>query len=505
MKTKFTNSEKVSDRFFKQELDKLLEKIEEYKSDEASDVYKGTAFVYQKFYLMFLKLSEVSDNYEGLKAIIHLKQEINEYIASKQFLLDVIAEDLKRLYEYVVEEQSGLVRESCWFPLIFGSKDVQVSITSQEDFTLDAKAFNWLENNYPSSGTDYKLLLKQLTLSEKNKIKEDLFKAYVDMYRRLLKELKSAFDSKDNKKLSQAVERASICFEGEEWYETSQVIISSFLTMYFEELEKNIVCNETARKQTHMNKELATKFQNVISSHMAEKGGYQKFFNKVFWNMLANIYVYAQKPIKRKCSKKGDEFSNNFALQVKESDFDSIERTYVDKESLKEIAKMRVIYRLDFRGLDLRDVSFEGKTIIDSDFEGTGAKIDFSEENPGRVYYVRGKKVDFDDFSKCCFKGCHITGLTIERLKAIQFSEDTFGKDVWKATSVGSAAAEKDVSKLLFNKNKLSEKEFDFLLKKLGITEVKAFRTDYEWIIYLESMFPENDVFGVSEKLEMAK
>ena len=95
MKTKFSNAEKVSDGFLKLKYEEIANRFNNFKKIN---------FVYRPF---IEKLEAVirseADNYEKLKALLSVEREFEDYIGSKEYLIEIIRTLIFRLTDYDIQ------------------------------------------------------------------------------------------------------------------------------------------------------------------------------------------------------------------------------------------------------------------------------------------------------------------------------------------------------------------------------------------------------------------
>ena len=468
MKTKFSNAEKVSDGFLKLKYEEIANRFNNFKKIN---------FVYRPF---IEKLEAVirseADNYEKLKALLSVEREFEDYIGSKDYLIEIIRTLIFRLTDYDIQTKKetylskrvNVIGEDLWitgsreeiiFELLYGVNEAILHNVYKE---LDAK-FLPGEEIY-----SFASIAKNLTENDKTSLIDELKNRYKNFFVEVFR----------NHSL---IEFDECYFE----YYNSVTFIRIALEAYWE------VFNYDDQD------ELANKFKEYIDSRVSEDSKCIEIAkNPNFWKLLVGF----------------DEFYSKNKGQIIVSMEKALENDVIPSATsntslrkvndLEEITRTKILYELDFSGLDLSEISFDGYTIFNCNFHGTNAAIDVSKINQETsLCYIRGKKVDRLNLCDSCFKGCKLTGYSFENMNRFIFSRDTFDEKVYRRSGFALEGIDETVIDKYYRKIWPNVIEFGILLKKLDkATIFKRYKdienhSEFGWILLFEEVFPDNNIF----------
>lgn len=466
MKTKFSNAEKVSDRFLEIKQREIAERFGNY-------IKNKVKFVVEPFCKKLDMISKSCvDNYEKLKALIRLEREFEDYITSKEFLKNIILYFIKGATHYnsyirrenymykgliVIGEYKGFAdsNENALFSLLFGTSEAALQ-----------NVYEFLDRKFLPKEENFSIESIAKTMNESDKA--ELISTLKCEYRKLFKII---FEHGN-----------SIAFD--EFFSDEGLLVLFRVAMeaFWEVFEYS------------SEEEMATKFKSFLISATIEDAECIRLARDTnFWRLLVEFDEFY--------SENDMVLSNNVQLytNVLEKSFNS-GVTLRKVVSLEELGPSKILCGLDLTGLDLSKFDFSGYTILDCNMNGTNASIDLCSINQETsIYYIRGKKVDLKNLTGSCFKGCQVTGFYW--LKEYAFSSDTFDEEILKKSGFWLEGIDKMIIEKYYRKIYPTVLEFGTLLGKIDKASIfNRYKdienaSEFDWILKFEEIFPGNDVF----------
>lgn len=472
MKAKFSNAEKVSDKFLKI-------RYEEFKKRLSS--LKWTRFVAELDKI----LASDEDNYEKLKKIIHLERDFDNYIRSKEFFFDLMKMEFSddNVVPYTVEgfdNNLTVADDANYYPVCDATEFLDLCISglikgkeywdnkiSEQDKEKIYYYLNWkYMQNRQREAIVY--LIKILSDSDIIKFKEILRSHFANIFKKIM-----SSDEETLKAQTEGYLSRNIIFNSKVSDQTITFIANVNMEVFWESFDYPL------------DDERANSFRKFIKEKLELSTTYFAKC-KEFWYLLLNF--------------------GNFCTNINQSNYESkdinnqpkadavvIKRKKITNANLEEIVHTNIWYNLDLSEIDLSGIDLTDKLIIDCNLEGSGAKIVLTDLNQNSsVHYIYGKPIDRYNLVNSCFKGCIIENADSQTLNKFTFSSNTFDNDVALRCDPNLESVDENIREKYFRKIVPSEPELEVLF----INHVDAVRrygdlisdSKYTWLIYFNKV-----------------
>lgn len=468
MKTEYSNAEKVSGNFLKAKYEEILSRLKKYK------------FLPKSFFSSLAEIMDLEkDNYIILKQLVHLEQEFEEYVRT-YFIYDVIPESISfqlsrkiRICEgiHIIDSDPNLflarnnltktfthVRHSLTENLDSKGKEITCEEFFCKSYGVDDRSFN------------IKKAMERLTDEDRENFLSKIKQSYAYLWRVIEHEWQENMEP-------------DIKFEkvpDEDVLFISKIFLETFLSDY-------AFLSKAEDK-------FAVNFYNLISGifSLSDREILVKVTSSDFWRpILGFMHFYMEH----------EKMSESSCTELK------VESVMLKKVEDISLIKNKVIFRADLRGLNLSGYDFTGFNITDSDFTGTGANLDFSTINKDdSLCYIRGKRFDGSDLTKCRFKGCKVKNVNFS---GIAFLPETFDEECYDESDkffFGLDVAD-SLKRKYYARQSVTFEEMGILVEKLGTKRIferykanndssEGVLTLYKWIWCLKKVFPNSDIFN---------